>query len=67
MPASWAIAASASMSSTSHAGLPTVSAYRHFVSSRIAARHASRSPESTNVTSMPILRNVTSNCWNVPP
>ncbi|MNW50172.1 hypothetical protein D3C74_276170 [compost metagenome] len=67
MPCSWAIAATASMSSTSPFGLPSVSAYNAFVLSVIAARKFSGFEESTNFTLMPSLGSVVENRLNVPP
>ena len=67
MPLSCAMLATASMSSTSIFGLPSVSAKMHLVFGPMALRIASWLPMSTKLALMPILRNCTSNWLMVPP
>ena len=66
-PCSCAILATASMSSTLPRGFEIVSPYRHLVFGVIALRKFSGSSGSTNLTSRPNLRKLTSNCVYVPP
>ena len=53
MPASWAMSATAAMSSVSSLGLPTVSAYSSLVSGLMARRKFSGSLGSTRSMSRP--------------
>ena len=64
---SWAIDASASMSSTLPAGLPIVSPKNALVFGLTACRHTSGSSGSTQVTSTFILRSRCLNWLTVPP